>query len=123
LGQIQFFSVADGAVWRPIAEDSKKRGKRAQIEVRAGIGEAIRVQKPESVTGELTSIYGFVLNGLLGADAVSLATSTQVRLLPEKSILHNHKYFALCFGEKRPQPSIGVRVCGAAAGCKSTKHE
>ena len=28
--------------------------------------------------------------------AASLATGTLVRLLPENSIIHNHKYFVLC---------------------------
>ena len=28
--------------------------------------------------------------------AVFFATGTQVRLLPENSIIHNHKYFVLC---------------------------
>src|SRR6267143_1467957 len=31
-------------------------------------------------------------------DAVSLATSTAVRLLPENSVINNHKYFVLCTG-------------------------
>jgi hypothetical protein len=34
--------------------------------------------------------------------AVTYATSTAVRLLPENSIIHNHKYFVLCTGAEVP---------------------
>jgi hypothetical protein len=40
--------------------------------------------------------FPFVLKRLPPGPAVSLATSTLVRLLPEFSIIHNHKYFVLC---------------------------
>jgi hypothetical protein len=33
------------------------------------------------------------IESVTSQEAVSLATSTPVRLLPENSIIHNHKYF------------------------------
>jgi hypothetical protein len=44
------------------------------------------------------------------SSAVSLATSTVVRLLPENSILHNHKYFTSYTG----MPVAGLNKAGAA---------
>jgi hypothetical protein len=42
--------------------------------------------------------------------AASLATGTPVRLLPENSIIHNHKYLALCI-ELPPRAAALLSLC------------
>jgi hypothetical protein len=57
---------------------------------------------------------------LLGA--VFLATSTAVRLLPEKFIIHNYEYFALCI-DVTISPRRRIVFVRAARVCRSSsKH-
>src|SRR5712664_2763792 len=56
-------------------------------------------------------------------DAVSLATSTLVRLLPENFLIHNHNYFVLCIGATCVRRRMIVLPCGGP-GCGYTlEHE
>src|SRR5437660_11994749 len=56
------------------------------------------------------------LEFVISLDAVSLATSTPVRLLPENSVIHNHKYFVLCTGATFPRPRTAVLSCERRGG-------
>src|SRR5580700_1722098 len=55
--------------------------------------------------------------------AASLATGTLVRLLPENSIIHNHKYFALCIEVTPSRRRIVVPVRSCRGFCSTLMHK
>ena len=55
--------------------------------------------------------------------AASFATGTVVRLLPQISIIHNHKYSALCIEVAASRRRIVVPVRSCRGFCSTLKHE